>query len=400
MGNADESLYARELSGGFPALRFQQPLEREFRAHYLGQNAPRLRVTLMLGLALISTWAVLEWRLSPEDLRLRSLVILLGVVSPVLLLGVLATYPGLLARYVGWLVGIAGATLSAGALTLAWMSLSASPALSISTLVTTTGFVYLMLGLRLSVALWLALPLTLGYLLFGLAHELSAQRFAYELTMLAFVNVSGAYGSYRLEHAARTSFLEREIVNILAGSDALTGIPNRRMFNTHLQRVWRQAMRESRGVAVAIIEVDHFQDYVGRYGQQAADMTFRRVAHTVMGCARRPLDFAARFSAEEFSMVLYDPDRACVEELGGRVRDRIALLDIPHEASPTSQRLTVSMGMAILAPGGKDDPKGLLELADRALNEAKQAGRNAVVVKDFSVEDGRILKGPWKSSSA
>lgn len=69
---------------------------------------------------------------------------------------------------------------------------------------------------------------------------------------MIFLNVCGAYGCYRLEHASRTSFLEREIVNMLTGSDALTGIPNRRMFNAHLQRVWRQAMRESRGLERAL----------------------------------------------------------------------------------------------------------------------------------------------------
>ena len=398
MGKADESLYTRELSGGYRSLRFQQPLEREFRAHYVGQNAPRLRATLMLGLAFVLTLALLDWQLGPAGAWQPSMMILLGIVSPALLVGVVATYPGFLARYLAWFAVIAGATMAGGAFALAWLSLQASPALALSSLVATTGFVYLMLGLRLPTALWLGLPLLLGYLLLGLSHELTAQRFAYELTVLAFANITGAYGCYRLEHAARTSFLEREIVNILAGSDALTGIPNRRMFSTHLQRVWRQAVRESRRLAVAIVEVDHFEDFAGRYGQQAADMTFRRVAHAVMNCARRPFDFSARFSDKEFALVLYDPDLEYVDKLAARVRDQVALLDIPHEASPVSERLTVSIGVATSAAGGKDDPKDLLELADLALTEVTQRGRNAVVVKEAAAEGSRVLKGPWESS--
>jgi len=398
MAKMDESLYARELSGGFPALRFDQPLEQEFRAHYVRQNAPRLRMALMAGVALTLSFAVLDWRLIPVDMQYPSLIIRLAVVAPVLLIAVAATYPGLLARNIGWLVPLAGATMSGGALLIAWTYLSASPVLATSTLLATTGYVYLMLGLRLSTALWLAVPLLLGYLLLGLGYELPTQRFGYELISLFFVNISGAYGCYRLEHASRTSFLEREIVSILNGSDALTGIPNRRMFNTHLQRVWRQATRESRGIAVAIIDVDHFRDYSERYGQQTADATFRRVAHTIMDCARRPLDFSARFSGEEFALVLYDPDQEYVETLAARIRDRVALLDIPHGPSQTSERLTVSIGVAVSPPGGRDDPKSLLELADSALTEVKQRGRNAVIVKDISVERSRVLKGPWTSA--
>lgn len=326
------------------------------------------------------------------------MIIGLAVVSSSLLAGVVATYPGFLARYLAWFAVIAGATMSVATLVLAWTTLDSSPVPAISSAVATTGFIYLMLGLRLPSALSLALPLFFGYLLLGFLFELIVQRFAYELTALAFVNISGAYGCYRLEYAARTGFLEREIFNILAGSDALTGIPNRRMFNTHLQRVWRQAGRESRGLAVAIIEVDHFREYAARYGQQAADLTFRRVAHAVMNCARRPFDFSARFAAEEFALVLYDPAREYVDKLAARVRDQVALLDIPHEASPTSMRVTVSIGVATSPPGGKDDPKTLLELADLALTEVKESGRNAVIAKDVSVERSRVLKGPWKSA--
>ena len=116
---------------------------------------------------------------------------------------------------------IAAASVSAGALAFAWWTLDQSSVLPLSALLGATAFVCLMLGLRLPVALALALPAPVGYLLLGLGYELPAARFAYELACLAFVTIACAYACYRLEHAARTSFLEREIVSLLAGSDAL-----------------------------------------------------------------------------------------------------------------------------------------------------------------------------------
>lgn len=399
MGNADESRYARELSRGFPTLRFQQPLESEFRAYYLAQNAPRLRITLTIAVGFLLTLAVLDWRLTSRDIQLHSLGIRLAAL-PALLLALAATRPGVLAGHLDRLAPSAGAGMIVSVFAVSWMSLSAGLESAVSVPIAATVFVYLCLGLRLSTAVCLGLPLFAGYLVAGLGYQLPAGRLAFDLVSLSFGNVCGAYGCYRLEHASRTSFLEREIVNILAGSDAGTGIPNRRIFNANLQRAWRQAMRESRGLAVALVEIDHLRNYAARYGQEAANAAFRRVAHTIMGCARRPLDVAARFSEQEFSMLLYDPGGEHVEKLAGTIRDRVALLDIPHGASPTSPRLTLSIGFAILPAGGRDDPKSLLELADAALEEARLKGGNAVIIRNASAESSRVLRGPWNLSQS
>ncbi len=400
MSKANESPYARELSGGFQRLRFEPPLEQDFRVDYLAQNVQRLRMTLTIGMIFTAVLAVLDWRLVPTDIRGPLLIIRLAITVPVLLVAAAATFPGFLARFLSHLVPLAAGVTSAAALGIAWLSLNETRMLPVASVVATTCFVYMMLGLRLPVALPIALFMLGAYALIGLGYGSPSAEFAYELVGLSFINVAGAYGCYRFEHASRTSFLKKEIVNILAGSDALTGIPNRRMFNSHLQRIWLQAVRESRGLAVAIIELDHFRAYVDRYGQQGADATFRRVAHTVMSCARRPLDFCARFSNEELALVLYDPGQAYVQPLAVRIRDRVAMLDIPHEASDTSERVTVSIGLAMAPPGERDDPKSLLELADSALTEVKQAGGNGVVARDSTAATaGRVLRGPWQAAN-
>ena len=74
------------------------------------------------------------------------------------------------------------------------------------------------------------------------------------------------------------------------------------------------------------------------------------------------------------------------------------LLDIPHESSPASDRVSITIGAALSPPGNKEGPRELLELADSALHEVKQ-GRHAVLVKDASAEAGQVVKGPWQSAN-
>ncbi len=400
MHAADDSAYTQQLSGGFALLRFEQPLEREFRAYYSARNLPLVRIALTLGLVFVGGMSLLDWWLHPGEFAARAAVVRLGLMAPMVAVSLLATYPGRLARFADKLFPCTGAAISGGSVALLWLGLEYAVTPDYSGVVVITLFLYLMLGLRLSPTLWLTLPLLGGFLwVEGILAQPTAN-FAYASLSLSFINLVAASTSYRLEHSARTSFLEREIVNILAGNDALTGIPSRKRFNTHLQSVRRQANRESRGLAVALVELDHPEAFRNRYGQQAADVCLRRVAHAIMRSARRPLDFAARFSGETFAVVLYDPEQRCVTNTIAHVRDNVAMLDIPHESSPTSERVTVSIGLAMSPPGSRHRTRLLLEAADQALQEAKSRGRDGLVVKDVSsaATEGRVFVGPWRSS--
>ncbi len=393
----DESVYARQLGSGFRNLRFEEPLEREFRQAYTDRNLDFVRWSLGLALLLVVVLSLLDWQVLPAELAQPSIVLRCVIMVPIIFLALWATFPHRLTKYVQHTLMLAAAAVGAAAIAVGGVAHSAGLQVPVSGLVVTTVYVYLLLGLRLAPALTVALPLFGLFLALAVVSGQPAGALPYQIVFIGFANVIGAAGCYRLEHSARTIFLENQILNILAGSDALTGIPNRRMFNTHLHTVWREAHRESRSLAVGLIDVDHFKRFNDRYGHQAGDVCLRRIAHSIMRSARRPLDFTARFGGEEFAVVLYDPDPDYIEKLANRIRTSIALLDIPHEDSETAERVTVSIGMALAGPGSDRSAAGLLQLADEALYEAKAAGRNCVAVIRADQAHGQtgVFRGPW-----
>jgi diguanylate cyclase (GGDEF)-like protein len=114
-------------------------------------------------------------------------------------------------------------------------------------------------------------------------------------------------------------------------------------------------------------------------------------------CARRPLDITARYGGEEFAVVLYDANRGHVEDACRRIQAEIESLAIVHAASPTTgRRLTVSIGAACIVPKPGRTHYGFIQLADEALYDAKERGRNCVVIMDKEYEQlstGSFRKG-------
>ena len=400
MEQPEDSVYKRQLRRGFDGLRFEAPLEEEFRQQFLASHIGTVRMALSLGLLLVALLAFLDWQLLPKAFWQQSLPIRLGMMLPLMGLALVVTYIPSLSKYWPAILGVVA--FATGLITL-WVGAIAvhlGLAVPFAGLMIVTVYAYLLFGFRLFQALLVTLPLFVIYLttVAYSGHELAD--FAYKAVFLTFANIVGAMGCYRIEHSARTIFLETQIMNLLVGSDALTGIPNRRLFNTHLQSVWRQAQRESRSLAIALIDVDFFKDFNDRYGHQAGDTCLRRIAHTLMQTARRPLDLTARFGGEEFVMLLYDPEPEHIEQLAAKVRDRITLLDIPHEKSEIASRVTVSIGIAIAAADCGRSAEGILQVADEALYEAKETGRDQFIIRNAAESDSAtgVFRGPWTAS--
>jgi diguanylate cyclase (GGDEF)-like protein len=202
---------------------------------------------------------------------------------------------------------------------------------------------------------------------------------------IGFVILSGAacaLAAWQLEKRARTSFLESRLLAELAQLDPLTGMKNRRVLDEHLARVWQHAVDDERTIAVLLIDVDYFKAYNDRYGHQAGDQTLRRVAHTLQSLVRRPLDVIARYGGEEFAAILYDVAPREARETAERMRRAISDLALEHRASRICARVTISIGVAAIAPAQRRKSRGALQLADEALYKAKSEGRNRVELMD------------------
>lgn len=167
----------------------------------------------------------------------------------------------------------------------------------------------------------------------------------------------------------------------LAGTDALTGLPNRRAFDRAFEREWAIAARAKSSLAVAIVDVDHFKAFNDTYGHIAGDDCLTRLGSILSETIFRPSDFVGRYGGEEFVIVLPDTDATGAERVCSRVKEIVAAANLPHEASPMSH-VTVSIGFASMIPDHELTRAQLLEAADAALYKAKSSGRNRVAQVD------------------
>jgi len=160
--------------------------------------------------------------------------------------------------------------------------------------------------------------------------------------------------------------------------DGLTRIANRAAFEQHLELFGNKDCGERQDLALLFVDVDLFKAYNDRYGHMMGDEALCVVASCLARAVRYPQDLACRWGGEEFAVLL--PGSGTEEAIV--VAERfMALLNkarIPHVASTVSDRLTASVGIAVMRSGRVADPGGLITAADRALYRAKELGRNRV----------------------
>ncbi|TMG74577.1 MAG: diguanylate cyclase [Betaproteobacteria bacterium] len=166
----------------------------------------------------------------------------------------------------------------------------------------------------------------------------------------------------------------------LSRQDGLTGIANRRYFDSYLQTEVRRAARERQPLSLILADVDHFKAFNDQYGHQAGDDCLRQVASALGTAGRRPADLAARYGGEEFAMVLPGTGVDGAVDVARAVSRVIADLAITHARSAAGRNVTLSQGIASLTPEKETASEDLIQRADQALYQAKQQGRNRYVV--------------------
>ncbi|MBE1159714.1 sensor domain-containing diguanylate cyclase [Dyella acidiphila] len=172
--------------------------------------------------------------------------------------------------------------------------------------------------------------------------------------------------------------LRRELEE-LSFKDGLTGIANRRRFDSVMETEWQNACRTKQSISMLMLDIDCFKQYNDRYGHLEGDQCLKRVARLLSLAAARSRDFVARFGGEEFILLLPDTNESGAYKIASRCRDLIAGEHIPHEASDVSKYLTVSIGLCTATPECGDEVRGFIELGDKRMYQAKQRGRNTIV---------------------
>nr|WP_249208726.1 GGDEF domain-containing protein [Magnetospirillum sulfuroxidans] len=172
---------------------------------------------------------------------------------------------------------------------------------------------------------------------------------------------------------------------LIAVTDALSGLGNRRGFDHHLQNEWRRCARDQLPLTLIMADIDHFKLYNDRYGHPQGDECIRQVGELLRRVLRRPGDFAGRYGGEEFVCILPATDHEGALSLAQAIRHDMAQLNIVHQGAPENGgRITLSIGVVTLIPTEDIPPQHLVDLADAALYQAKKSGRDRVCGTDIA----------------
>ncbi len=388
----EDRVVDRVLAQGFPLLTFPQGLEQRFMKASEARRRLMVLAAIWGSMILFAGMLIADLMMSPDVLPFAFIV--RCVVYPALVLTLMGAMRRKRAsRLNEWLVAMLGISAS---LLEALIILACKDSYAIARVVEFNIILVFICALaRFWPALVSAASILMlhGYLITALPDSTGVLDFDTTLLTLTTM-VFLLYGNYRLEHDERLAFLlnereqslnealtrARDRLMHMATTDTLTKVANRRYFEGFLAECWQRAVTERRALSLIMIDIDDFKAYNDRYGHQAGDRCLAEVARALRRCTRRPNDLVARWGGEEFVIVLMDADVEATAAASDRIREAVAELDIPHEASTCSPRVTVSGGRATLRPDDKMPMARLMDLADEALYRAKAAGRNRIQV--------------------
>lgn len=378
-------------------LRFAGQLEAAFQDDYQRKSTRQIRLTFLVGAIFYAAFGLLDALTVPAAAP-AFWVIRFGIFMPVSFMVVVMSYLPWGKRHLEFLTTFWFMVAGAGILTMIAVLPQDTGRTYYAGLIMVFIAGYTWLRVRLvwaTAACWL---LVLGYefVAIGLT-EMSGDVIIGNNFFLIGSNVLCMLACHSIERYARRDFLKarllfdeqkvvaqtnaklasaNEELEKLARVDGLTGIANRREFDSRLDAEWRRMGREGKPLALIMGDVDHFKQYNDTYGHQAGDICLVKVARAIGGLARRPTDLAARYGGEEFALVLADTDGKGAAFVAQGVCDAVRRLEIPHCNSSASEHVTLSLGVAVVLPGAEGSPQSLIEMADKALYRAKETGRN------------------------
>ena len=396
-------------------LSFQDPrMERAFRASYGRRFHSQNLLAMGLALLLFCFFGVLDWLLYPQ--LVQQLWAIRYVFAFLPLLAILLLLSG---RYY-WRYGqqLMALALLLGNLAVAAMTVVIPAEMNdvyVAGLMLIALYGYTVARLRF---VWAAASNWMGLLAYNLANLWWGDASRWDLIAGNFfcvsTNIMGMVASYTMEYDSRRGFLlqqqlrrERQRLGVLnrelqdanqrlkkqALTDELTGLANRRQFFARLQEEWRRARRRREYLALVMIDVDYFKVINDRFGHQSGDQCLKQLAQVLQEHGRRAGEMVARLGGEEFALLLpgCGAERAC--KIAEDLREDVARLDIslPHSPGRVAVHPTVSCGVASLVPDEYHAPEYLLFLADQALYDAKDAGRNRVACSSQPVVEKEEL---------
>lgn len=389
-----EQTASAALAAKRPWLRFAPQLEWQFESDSTAERVARFRVLGVIALIILNLFNITDRTMLP-DIADRAMMIRLGIVTPIMALALAALHMPALSRWREWLVS--GLIVLAGGSLVYFFTQSQHP----NALQYHTGVILIVMfgNIVIRQRFWFAFATSVAVLLLFIAGIAQLQQMSPEIKlnsdMVLFSAVAiSLVANYQMEYDSRRGYLQtllqriealklkrsRDELDRQAKSDPLTGLANRRYFDSRLLTEWSRAQRDEETIAIIYLDVDNFKAYNDHYGHQAGDECLIRVANEIQQCVQRSNDVCARYGGEEFIILLPQTTREHALTLAERVRSAVEAAQLRHDYSNAAHVVTISCGIACRVPAPGDSSGKLIEAADHALYAAKSSGRNRVSV--------------------
>ena len=371
-------------------LRFAPETEAEFQTYFIQRSLPRARWATAIYLTLVAVVTAINMRgaMTPitETILQPVYLLRLGVACPALVLILAATVIPELHRFYQWISAIAVIVTGTSVMIMSGLAAAAGQPVFQMGDVLVVVYATLFLGLLFRPMMVAAIALRASFVIIGWYLGVPRENLIFASSVVFATTLMSVLSAVRMERLLRANFIENRMLNDIAERDGLTGLYNRRMFDSLTNRLWLQARRNRESLQVILVDIDHFKAFNDLYGHQAGDACIRRVANIIARAAKRPFDFCARYGGEEFALVLYAPSGEDPTALPEQIRRDTMAMGVPHVHADIKV-LTVSIGSATAEPDSKRSLAGLIQSADEALYRAKQLGRNRVLHVDAAESD-------------
>lgn len=192
--------------------------------------------------------------------------------------------------------------------------------------------------------------------------------------------IQDAFGEQTGKLVLHQDITRRKEAEKLSIKDDLTKLFNRRFFNQIFSKEIASVKRHDRALTFMLIDIDNFKKYNDTYGHLEGDRVLKKVATTIAHCFRRNSDYVFRLGGEEFGVLASIELEEDAEKLANLMRESIQHLAIEHSGNLPCKVVTISTGLVTITAKDVSDQEELYKLADIALYESKESGRNRVTV--------------------
>lgn len=365
--------------------KFTKEHEADFKRYYEAELVPRARWSAFIAASIMMFYSVLDIFMLPDEVLLSSLVIRWCFMIIPLFIMAGASYSEWGARNLQVISAIGSTSSGLAVVAMIVVARLKGTPIDYEGIILTTFYFYCCGGLRIHWSIVAGGLASVAYPIAEFYAGLNPDTVVVRILFLFSTNVVGIAAAMLMEAAARKNFAQLVELDVIALSDPLTRVHNRRALDQTFQSLQSFSSSKAVRLHIALMDVDYFKQYNDLYGHPRGDEALMSVARVLQKHTNGKYSLTARYGGEEFICIWWE--EVDLNKTSQAILDEINALAIPHLGS-SHQRLTVSMGsVSFELTEANNTPvfvRSMLKKADELLYKAKSRGRNQFIAYNTS----------------